>query len=106
MHSALGWHVLKVSKVTPGTDTSFEAAHDQLRAQVLADKAADLIYDRAGKVQDLLAGGTPLDEMPADLGLAAVTGTLDEHGNTPEGTRAPIPGLRHWAGRWRRRRSR
>lgn len=92
VHSALGWHVLKVTKVTPGTDLSFEAAHDQLRTQVLADKAADLIYDRAGKLQDLLTGGTPLDEMPTDLGLAAITGTLDDHGNTPEGTAAPIPG--------------
>ena len=58
---------------------------DMLRASVLADKSADLIYDRAGKVQDALAGGTTLDDLPGDLGVAAVTGTLDAQGNTADG---------------------
>ena len=59
------------------------------------------MYDRANKVDDLLASGAPLDELPGDLGLAGVTGTLDAQGNTPDGTPAPIPG----AGRVARPRS-
>ncbi len=43
-------------------------------------------------MQDALAGGAKLDELPAGLGLAAVTGTLDAQGNTPDGAPAPIPG--------------
>jgi peptidyl-prolyl cis-trans isomerase D len=39
-----------------------------------------------------LAGGTTLDDLPGDLGLAAVTGTLDAQGNTADGKPAPIPG--------------
>ena len=42
-------------------------------------------------MQDLLASGTKLDELPTGLGLAAVQGTLDAAGNTAEGEPAPIP---------------
>jgi peptidyl-prolyl cis-trans isomerase D len=90
--SALGWHVLKVTKVSAGGGKTFEQAKDELRTRAIADKAADLIYDRAGKVEDELAGDTKLDDLPGDLGLAAVQGTLDAHGDTPSGTPAPIPG--------------
>ncbi len=92
VHSALGWHVLKVTAITPGVDQPLDEVRDALRARVLADKAADLIYDRAGKLEDLLTGGAALDDLPGDFGLAAVTGTLDAQGNTPEGAPAPIPG--------------
>jgi peptidyl-prolyl cis-trans isomerase D len=88
----MGWHVLKVVKVTPGANQTFEQVRDQLRPRVVADKAADLIYDRAGKIEDLLSGGTSLDDLPGDLGLAAVTGTMDAKGVTAEGAPAPIPG--------------
>lgn len=89
---ALGWFVVKVTKVAPGTETGFEQAKEQLRARLLASKAADLMYDRANKVDQLLGNGTSLDDLPADLGLAAVAGTLDAQGNTQAGGPAPIPG--------------
>ncbi len=92
VQSPLGWHVFKVTKVTPGSDKSFEDAREMLRAGVLADKAADLIDQNANKVEDALAGGSSLDDLPGDLGLAAVTGTLDSQGNTAEGKPAPVPG--------------
>ena len=65
---------------------------DALRQQVLAEKAADIIYDRANKVDNILASGSGLDELPTDLGLAGVTGTMDAEGNTLDGKPAPIPG--------------
>jgi len=92
VRSALGWHVVRVTKVTPGTTRSFEEVRPLLEVQVRNDKAADILYDRANKVDDLLAGGAPLEEMPGDLGLAGVSGTLDARGGTAEGTPAPIPG--------------
>src|SRR6201999_2765516 len=52
----------------------------------------DLMYDRANKIDNLLGNGTSLDQMPGDLGLAGVAGTLDAKGNTKDGTPAPIPG--------------
>ncbi|MBU6499923.1 MAG: peptidyl-prolyl cis-trans isomerase, partial [Rhodospirillales bacterium] len=92
VHSALGWHVLKVTKIIPGVSRSFDEMKDQLRAQIVADKAANRIADAAAKLDDLLSGGAALDTLPTDLGLAAVEGTLDSSGNTPEGKPAPIPG--------------
>ncbi len=92
VRTALGWYAVKVTKVTPGTAKTLDEVRDDLRARVIADKAADLLYDRANKVGDLLAGGVPLDNMPSDLGLAGVTGTLDAQGNTATGQPAPIPG--------------
>ena len=50
------------------------------------------MYDRANKVDNVLGTGASLDEMPSDLGLAGVAGTLDAEGNTADGTPAPIPG--------------
>jgi peptidyl-prolyl cis-trans isomerase D len=88
----LGWSVVKVIKDTPGQSRSFDQVKDELRARVLSDKAADLIYDRANKVDNVLASGAGLDELPGDLGLAGLAGTLDETGNTMDGSPAPIPG--------------
>ncbi len=93
VQTALGWYVFRVTKVEAGAAKSLDEVRDALRARVVADKAVDMIYDRANKVEDLLAGSTSLDQMPADLGLGGVTGTLDAQGDTREGKPAPIPGL-------------
>jgi peptidyl-prolyl cis-trans isomerase D len=87
-----GWDLFRVVKVTPGDQRSFDQVKADLRPRVALERAMDLVYDRANKVQDALAGGAKLDELPANLGLAAVAGTLDAQGNTPEGTPAPVPG--------------
>ena len=92
LRSQLGWHVVRVTKVTPGLVRPFDEVRAMLVARVRNDLAADLLYERANKVDDLLAGGAPLDELPADLGLAAVQGTLDARGLTAEGAEAPLPG--------------
>jgi peptidyl-prolyl cis-trans isomerase D len=88
----LGWFVVKVTKVSPGSVTTFEQAKDGLKAKLQASKAADLMYDRANKLDQLLGNGSGLDDLPGDLGVAAVTGTLDAAGDTLDGTPAPIPG--------------
>ncbi len=89
---ALGWYVVKVTQATPGGERSFDAVKDELRNQILTAKATDLMYDRANKVDNVLGSGAGLDEMPSDLGLAGVAGTLDANGNTKDGVPAPIPG--------------
>ena len=86
------WPVFRVVKIVPGHDEAFEAVEPAIKSRVALEQAGDAIYDRANKLSDLLAGGAKLDELPGNLGLLAVTGTLDAEGNTPEGTPAPIPG--------------
>jgi peptidyl-prolyl cis-trans isomerase D len=92
VHSPLGWHVFRVTGTTPGSERSFDQVKDELRDQLIAARATDLIYDRANKLDNILATGASLDEIPSDLGLAAVAGTLDTAGDTAAGTPAPIPG--------------
>jgi peptidyl-prolyl cis-trans isomerase D len=89
---SLGWYVVRVTKVVPGNDPSFDILKADLRDKLLTDKAADVIYDRANKMDNILASGASLDELPSDLGLAGASGTLDATGNTADGTPAPIPG--------------
>jgi len=88
----LGWFVVKVTKIAAGATTTFDQAKDALRARVVVSKAADLMYERANKLDQLLANGTGLDNLPADLGVLGVAGTLDAQGDTQAGPPAPIPG--------------
>lgn len=91
VHSALGWHVLKVVKITPGGAQSFEQASETLRAQLQAEKSADLIDARANKLDDLLAGGAKLDDLPADLGVTTLRATLDATGADAQGQKVALP---------------
>jgi peptidyl-prolyl cis-trans isomerase D len=92
VQGALGWFVLKVTKLTPGSEKTFDDVKEALRNRLLAEKATDLMYDRANKIDNLLGNGSSLDQLPGDLGLAGIAGTLDAKGNTKDGTPAPIPG--------------
>jgi peptidyl-prolyl cis-trans isomerase D len=92
IHGALGWQVFRVTAMTPGSERTFDQVKDELRDKLIAERAADLMYDRANKLDNILATGASLDEIPADLGLAAVAGTLDADGMTADGSPAPIPG--------------
>jgi peptidyl-prolyl cis-trans isomerase D len=89
---ALGWHIVRVNNVVAGSTRSFDDVKDLLRNQILAAKAADMMYDRANKIDNLLGTGATLDQMPDNLGLVGVAGTLDAQGDTQEGTPAPLPG--------------
>ncbi len=84
--------VLKVTKVSPAVTPTLAELHDTIRQALILRQAQDLMDTRAGKIDDLLAGGAALASLPGDLGLAAVEGTLDAQGMTPEGKPAPIPG--------------
>jgi peptidyl-prolyl cis-trans isomerase D len=88
---ALAWYVLKVSNIVAGSEKSFDSVKEELKDRVLADKATDIIYPRANTLDNLLGNGTALDDLPGDLGLIAVTGTLDADGKTAEGEPAPLP---------------
>lgn len=84
--------VLEVTKVSPAVTPTLAELHDTIRQALVLHQAQDLMDTRAGKIDDLLAGGAALASLPGDLGVAAVEGTLDAQGMTPDGTPAPIPG--------------
>jgi peptidyl-prolyl cis-trans isomerase D len=87
----LGYQLVVVTAVTPAKNPSFDELKDTIRKRVGAERAVDLVDERAQKLQDLFAGGNHIDEVPADIGAAGVQGTTDAKGNTPDGGKAPIP---------------
>jgi peptidyl-prolyl cis-trans isomerase D len=87
----LGFQVVKVTAITPAKNPSLADLRDIVRQRIGAEKAADLLDARAQKLQDLFAGGSHIDEVPADIGAAGAEGTLDAQGMTPDGVKAPIP---------------
>jgi peptidyl-prolyl cis-trans isomerase D len=90
--SAFGYQVLRVLKVTPSTAQPLAAVQDKIKQEIARGKAVDEVYSRANKLEDALSAGTGLDDLPGDLGLAGISGTLDAKGDTPQGEIAPIPG--------------
>jgi peptidyl-prolyl cis-trans isomerase D len=89
---ALGWFVIRVTAATEGGAQSFEQVKDKLRERVVTEKALELVYDRANKIDGLIANGTSLAALPGDLGVAAETVTLDRHGFAADGSAAALPG--------------
>jgi peptidyl-prolyl cis-trans isomerase D len=88
-----GYAVFEVTAVTPGGPSqTYEQAAPAIRAQLARQQALGLVNQRVDELQDALAGRTPLEKLPGDLGLAALQGSVDSNGLTEEGTPAPIPG--------------
>jgi peptidyl-prolyl cis-trans isomerase D len=92
VQGAMGYFVFNVTAATAGGAPPLAQVSAQIRQQLQLQKAQAQVNQDLNNVQDALAGQTPLDQLPGNLGLVAVEGTLDANGNTPEGTEAPIPG--------------
>lgn len=87
------WAVFKVSAINAGgAAQSFAEAAPGLRQKIARARAVALVNTRVNALQDALAGQTPLEKLPGDLGLAALQGSIDSSGLTEQGTPAPIPG--------------
>lgn len=92
LQEPLGYFVFDVINATPGGAPPLSQVAAQIRQQIQLQKATVQVNQDVDNVQDALAGQTPLDQLPGNLGLVAVEGTLDANGNTPQGDPAPIPG--------------
>ena len=91
-HLESGWVVLRVTKVTAPSVKSFAAMRSKLHDEIAEARASDGMADRVQKLQDAVAGGSGLDQIPGDIGAVAAEGTLDPQGMTQDGTPAPLPG--------------
>jgi len=86
-----GMYVFKVTgENTAGPDET--ALKAQIKQQLQLQKAQADVAQDVDNLQDALAGQTPLDRLPGNLGLVALQGTLDANGNAQDGSAAPIPG--------------
>jgi peptidyl-prolyl cis-trans isomerase D len=92
IQGALGWFVIRVTKAIDGGVEPFDQVKDKLRQRVTTEKALELVYDKANKLDGQLGNGASLDTLPPEPGVVAATATLDHTGDTPEGAPAALPG--------------
>jgi peptidyl-prolyl cis-trans isomerase D len=87
----MGMYLFKVTGVgSNGPDKA--QLTQQVTQKLQLQMAQNEVAKNMNALQDALAGQTPLDQLPGNLGLVAVEGTLSAGGLTPQGTPAPIPG--------------
>jgi peptidyl-prolyl cis-trans isomerase D len=92
VHSALGWHILRVTAVEAGKTQPFEEVKDKVASEVAHDQAADELYKISNEVDDALAGGASLEDVAAKF-KAKLTKieAVDPNGRTPDGKPVTVP---------------
>jgi peptidyl-prolyl cis-trans isomerase D len=80
-----------VAAVTPGTTAAFEEVRQRLADELALERAADLAFERANRIEDALAGGATLAEAGRQNGMAVATLRLDAEGRDAEGAPVPLP---------------
>jgi peptidyl-prolyl cis-trans isomerase D len=91
VQSAFGWHVMRVAAITPGSTVPLAAVAERLRHDVALERAGDLAFERANKVEDAIAGGATLEEAARQFGMAVAGVRLDAEGRDAEGLPAVLP---------------
>lgn len=92
VQTPFGWHVVAVGAITPGKERPLAEVRDQLREDVLHERAIDRLYELANKIEDALAGGKSLDEAGQMFGLKPLkVAAADIDGKAPDGK--PVDGI-------------
>ncbi|BDG73307.1 peptidylprolyl isomerase [Roseomonas fluvialis] len=91
VQSPFGWHVVKVDRIEPAAVRTLAEVRDELRAEVARDRALDMAYERANRIEDALAGGASLAEVALRFGAQVVTATIDASGRDPQGAVVALP---------------
>jgi peptidyl-prolyl cis-trans isomerase D len=91
VRTPFGWHVLRVSRIEPGQTRPLAEARETLRREIAAEKAADIAFERANRVEDALAGGATLAEAAERFNLGFAQVTTDAQGLRPDGQPVELP---------------
>jgi peptidyl-prolyl cis-trans isomerase D len=91
IRSPFGWHVLRVATITAASRTELATVATELRRELARERAADLAFERANRMEDALAGGTSLLEAANRQGAQTLTVTLDRTGRDAAGLPVPLP---------------
>lgn len=91
IRTPLGWHVVTVDEIEPGTTPKFEELRESLGRDLARELAVDRLIGEANRLEDALAGGAALGAAASQLGVEPVSiRSLDAAGATqgsaePEG---------------------
>lgn len=96
VESVFGFHVFTVTAVKAGGERSFEQVKDEVAAKARQDKSIDKLFEVSTKLEDALAGGTPLTEAAQAVGARIVKlEKIDNRGANAAGVTlgADVPAL-------------
>jgi peptidyl-prolyl cis-trans isomerase D len=81
-----GVAVVKIDKIEPGVEPSYESVASDLKKEIAAERARKSVADLRDKMEDERGGGASVIEAAQKLGLAAVTiDAVDRSGRLPNG---------------------
>jgi peptidyl-prolyl cis-trans isomerase D len=87
-----GTVLVRVGKVEPGTEATYEGVASQLKREIAAERARAQVASLHDKMEDERGGGASVVEAAQKLGLAAVTiEAADRSGRAPNGQ--PVAGI-------------
>jgi peptidyl-prolyl cis-trans isomerase D len=87
-----GTVLVKVGKIEPGTQATYESVAPQLKREIAAERARAQVASLHDKMEDERGGGASVIEAAQKLGLAAVTiDAVDRSGRAPNGQ--PVAGI-------------
>lgn len=90
VESPLGWHLIKVTGITPAQTQPVDAVRDQIAGELAQEKATDGLYRVGNDLQDALGGGDSLEEAASRLNLSLLrVSAVDAQGLDGDGTRVP-----------------
>ncbi len=92
------WYAVKVTAITPPIVPDFEGAKAGLTQTLLKEKAAEMLYDITGDIEDAMADGLTLEEVSAKVNVPlSYYDFIDRSGTTRGGVRmsgfSVIPGI-------------
>lgn len=83
LESDFGPALFQVSEILEATTSSFDEAREQLREELAARKAREIILEQTEEIDDLLAAGATLEEVAQETAMEI--GQIDFHSETEEG---------------------
>lgn len=84
--------LLKVTKIEPGTDPTFDSVAPAIKREIALERARAQLQDLHNKIEDERGGGANIAEAAQKLGLKATTiEAVDRSGRGPDGK--PVTGL-------------
>lgn len=90
----LGWHVIRVTGITPARMQSFADVQADLRRELESDALHTEMESRIGKIDEALGQGDTFDDIAKNLSLSVVTvGPLDAQGNAESAATGTISAL-------------
>lgn len=87
-----GVALVKVGKIEPGVEATYEGVAAQLKSEIAAERARTQVNDLHNKMEDERGGGASVVEAAQKLGLTPVTiEAVDRSGRAPDGQ--PVSGI-------------